>query len=162
MAQDSPKKSRMLCKNASHLLPRPFRQQVSNSCSSFLSLKWSYHLPYVTDPDWSPSGCCKSCFCCAQGEIKCIWEYISPDFLLPQMALHLLPGPVGYIPWPVPAPQPINTGNRSFNVCSEYLTVYLDIFSGSKLYLSLEKNHQLSSPDNLWEEAWDEDAQMPE
>lgn len=86
----------VLCKNAFQLLPWPFRQQVSNSCSSFFSLKRSYHLPHMTDPDCSPSGCCKTCFCCAQGEIKCIWEHVSPDFLLPWVALHLLPGAVEY------------------------------------------------------------------
>lgn len=118
----------VLCKNAFQLLPWPFRQQVSNSCSSFLSLKRSYHVPYMTDPDWSPSGCCKTCFCCAQGEIKCIWEHVSPDFFLPWVALHLLPGAVEYIPWTVPAPQPSSTRNRPLGICSEYLTVYLDIF----------------------------------
>lgn len=127
-SKDSPRKSGMLRKNAFRLLPWPFRHQVSNSCSSFLSLKRSYHLPYVTDPDWSPSGCCKTCFCCAQGEIKCIWEHISPTFSLPRAALHLLPGAVERLPWTVPAPRPSSTGNGPLDICSEYLTVYLDIF----------------------------------
>lgn len=135
----------------------------SNSCSSFLSLKKSYHLPYVTDPDWSPSGCCKMCFCCAQGERKCTWEYIFLDFLLLRASLHLMPGAVEYVPWTGPAPQHSSTGIRPLDICSEYLTVYLDTFKAVNYTHCChreKKNHHLSSPDNLWEGAWAEDAQM--
>lgn len=142
------------CRNAFPFLPWPFRQQVSNSCSSFLPLERSYHVPYVTDSDWSPSGCCKTCLCRAQGEIKCIWDFISPDFLLPRVALHLLPGTGEQIPWAVSTLQPSSSENRLLNICLEHLTLYLDILKVAILpMMAAEKNHQLSPPNNLWEEA---------
>lgn len=103
-------------------------RSLAAAAPSFLPLKRSFHVPYMTGSDWSPYGCCQTHFCCVQGARKCIWNSISPDFLLLWDSLHLLPGTGEWVPWAVPAPQPSSTGNRLLNICLEHLTLDLDIF----------------------------------
>lgn len=148
----------VLCKNAFHLLPWPFRQQVSKSCSSFLSLKRSYHPFLCEGPRLKSPWLLQDMFLLCPRWNKVHLGVYFPRF--PPTTGCSAPGAVEYVPRLVSAPQSSSTRRRPLSICSEYLTVCLDIKVVNYTHHYLEKNHQLASLHNLWEGAWAEDAEM--